>query len=119
MRIKPDIYSWPTVLGNKREATYSYQPGLFGGLVFLYSTKNAEFLAIMNDGYVQHLRVATTAALGIKYLARKDATVMGVYGTGGMARFFPLTAAVVRPLQRLRLRAHHAQKDRVGSWDIS
>jgi alanine dehydrogenase len=103
LRIKPDIYSWPTVLGNKREATYSYQPGLFGGLVFLYSTKNAEFLAIMNDGYVQHLRVATTAALGIKYLARKDATVMGVYGTGGMARFFPLTAAVVRPLQRLQV----------------
>lgn len=103
LRIKPEIYGWPMVVGKTRETTYSYKPGLYAGLVFLYSTKNSEFLSIMNDGYVQHLRVASTAALGIKYLSRPNSKVIGVYGSGGMARFFPLTAKVVRPIERLQV----------------
>ena len=101
LRIKPDIYSWKNVGGKMRETTYSYQPGLYGGLVLLYSIKNAEFLAIMNDGYVQHLRVAATAGLGIQYLSRKESSVMGIYGTGGMASFCPLTASAARPIVRI------------------
>jgi alanine dehydrogenase len=103
LRIKPEIYGWEEYAGKRRETTYSYQPGLYAGLVFLYSTKNSEFLAMMNDGYVQHLRVASTAALGIKYLSRPESKVMGVYGTGGMAHFFPLTAKVARPIERLQV----------------
>ena len=103
LRIKPEIYAWPTVEGKRRETTYSYKPGLYAGMVFLYSTANSEFLAMMNDGYVQHLRVAATAALGIKYLSRPESKVMGVYGTGGMARFFPLAAKAVRPIERIQV----------------
>lgn len=103
LRIKPEIYGWPKVAGKMRETTYSYKPGLYAGLVFLYSTKNSEFLAIMNDGYIQHLRVAATAALGIKYLSRPNSKVMGIYGSGGMAKFFPLTAKEVRPIERLQV----------------
>jgi hypothetical protein len=103
LRIKPDIYAWQNVGGKMRETTYSYRPGLYGGLVFLYSIKNAEFLAIMNDGYVQHLRVAATAGLGIQYLSRENSSVMGIYGTGGMASFFPLTANAARPIDRLQV----------------
>lgn len=103
LRIKPEIYGWARVGGKMRETTYSYKPGLYAGLVFLYSTKNSEFLAIMNDGYVQHLRVASTAGLGIKYLSKPNSKVMGVYGSGGMARFFPLAANVSRPIERLQV----------------
>jgi ornithine cyclodeaminase/alanine dehydrogenase-like protein (mu-crystallin family) len=103
LRIKPDIYSYPIVNGIQRTVTYSYQPGLYGGLVFLYSTDNAEFLAFMNDGFVQHLRVAATAALGVKYLARPDARVLGIVGSGGMARSFALTLPVVRPIERIQV----------------
>jgi len=63
LRIKPDIISWPEVNGKRRRVTYSYKPGLYGGLVFLYGTDNAEFLAILNDSYIQHGRVAATAAM--------------------------------------------------------
>jgi len=65
LRIKPDIISWPVINGMHRRVTYCYHPGLYGGLVFLYNVDNAELLAIMNDGYVQHLRVAATAAIGV------------------------------------------------------
>jgi alanine dehydrogenase len=103
VRMKPDIYGWVEQFGKMRETTYNTRPGLYGGIVLLFSTRNAELLAIMNDGYVQHLRVAATAALGIKYLSRQDSHVMGIYGSGGMARFFPFTAKVARPIERLQV----------------
>jgi hypothetical protein len=62
LRIKPDIISWPTIDGMRRRVTYCHKPGLYGGLVFLFSVDTAELLAIMNDGYIQHLRVAVSAA---------------------------------------------------------
>ena len=40
---------------------------------------------ILNDGVVQHLRVAATNILAAKYMAREDAHVLGIYGSGGMA----------------------------------
>lgn len=97
LRIKPDII----VDDKERAKKYSYAPGLFGGLVFLYSTKNAEFLAMMNDGVIQHLRVACSGALGAKFLARSDAKVLGIIGSGGMARSFAQAISAVRPIQRI------------------
>jgi hypothetical protein len=83
--------------------TYSYKPGLYGGLVFLYNSDNAEFLAILNDSYVQHIRVAATGALGAKYMANKDARVLGIIGSGGMARSFAMTMEAVRPIERIQV----------------
>jgi ornithine cyclodeaminase/alanine dehydrogenase-like protein (mu-crystallin family) len=103
VRLKPDIYGWVEQFGRMRETTYNTRPGLYGGLVLLFSTRNAALLAIMNDGYVQHLRVAATAALGMKYLSREDSHVMGIYGSGGMAKFFPLTAKVARRIERIQV----------------
>lgn len=94
LRIKPDI----VVESAQRVVKYSYKPGLYGGLVLLYSTDNAEFLAIMNDGYVQHLRVACSGALGVKFLSRPDSRVLGIIGSGFMARFFALAVAAIRPI---------------------
>ena len=84
LRIKPDIISWPRVYGKVRQQKYAVRPGLYGGLVLLYDTDNAEFLALLNDGHVQHVRVAVTAALGVKYMARADAKVLGIIGSGGI-----------------------------------
>jgi alanine dehydrogenase len=103
LRIKPDIVSWPVLDGIWRRVTYNVRPGLYGGLVFLFSVDNAQLLAIMNDGFVQHLRVAASAALGIRYLSKPESAVMGVIGTGGMAHAFPLAASVVRPIEIVKV----------------
>jgi alanine dehydrogenase len=103
LRIKPDILSWPVVNGMRRRTSYCTKPGLYGGLVFLFSTDNAELLAIMNDGYIQHVRVAATAALGIRYLARRDASVVGMFGSGGMARHFAQALKAVMPVKQLQV----------------
>ena len=103
LRIKPDVISWPEIDGKRRRITYSFKPGLYGGLVLLYDSSTAELLAIMNDGYVQHLRVAATAALGVKYMAEPNADVLGIIGSGGMARFFAPAIRAVRPIKRIQV----------------
>src|SRR5581483_11899976 len=55
--------------------------GQFCGLIYLYSSRSGELLAIIHDGYLQKFRVAGTAAVGAKYLARKHSRVLGLLGT--------------------------------------
>ncbi len=103
LRIKPDMISWPVVNGMRRRVTYNTRPGLYGGLVLLFSVANAELLAIMNDGFIQHYRVAAAAAIGAKYLARPSAKTLGIIGTGGMAHSFAETFAVVRDIEKIKV----------------
>ena len=66
LRIKPDILYWRDEGSGMRRMNHSVRPGLYGGLVLLYRVENAELLAIMNDGFIQHARVAATAGLGMR-----------------------------------------------------
>lgn len=84
-RMKSDIVNW-TEQGT--DELHCVQPGTFSGFILVFSTRNGEPLAIMNDGILHHLRVGAGAALGVKYLAREDASVVGILGSGGMARAY-------------------------------
>jgi alanine dehydrogenase len=89
IRMKSDIITWPKdENGNWTEEKYCREPGTFCGVIFLISTRNAEPLAFINDGVLQHMRVGGGAGLGVKYLAREDTHVVGMLGSGGMARTF-------------------------------
>ncbi len=104
IRMKSDIISWRDIGDGKRvEDKYCYQPGLFCGLIFLFDTNNGEPLAIINDGYLQHMRVGALAALGAKYLAKENASVVGMLGSGGMAHSHLEAFAAVRKLSRVQV----------------
>ncbi len=119
LRIKPDIISWPIVSGMRRRVTYNSRPGLYGGLVFLFSVANAELLAIMNDGFIQHYRVAASAALGAKYLSRRTAKILGIIGTGGMGRSFAETFSAVRPIEKIKVFSPNKEHVRAYVRDVS
>jgi ornithine cyclodeaminase/alanine dehydrogenase-like protein (mu-crystallin family) len=103
IRMKSDVVSWPVRHGIKVEDKYCVQPGLYCGLIMLFSTENGQPLAIINDGYLQHLRVGALYGLGVKYLARKDASVVGMLGSGGMARGHLLAFAAVRKIKKVKV----------------
>lgn len=103
IRIKSDVVSWPLYQGIRRELKYCVQPGKFCGLILLFSAENGELLAIMNDGYVQHMRVGATAAVAARYMARKDASVVGMIGSGGMAETHLEGYSVVRALSHVKV----------------
>jgi ornithine cyclodeaminase/alanine dehydrogenase-like protein (mu-crystallin family) len=104
IRVKSDIVYWPRdARGGWTEEKYCVKPGTFCGLVFLFSTRSAEPLAIVNDGHLQHMRVGGGAGLGVKYLAREDAHTVGMLGSGGMARVYLQAFSTVRTITRVKV----------------
>ncbi|MPZ47907.1 MAG: ornithine cyclodeaminase family protein [Dehalococcoidia bacterium] len=84
-RIKCDISYRAEYEGVVTHEKYSTQLGKFCGLIFLVKVENAEIVAIINDSALQRFRVGADGALGTDYVARKDAAVLGILGSGGMA----------------------------------
>ena len=99
-RIKSDVVSWPD---GRTEEKYCIEPGTYSGIILLYSTTNGEPLALLQDGYLQHMRVGGSAGIGVDVLARPDATTLGLLGSGGMARSYLEAIALVRPLEQVRV----------------
>lgn len=103
-RIKSDIAYWTEAAGGvKTQEKYCQTPGKYCGLILLFSTENGEPLAIINDGYLQHLRVGATAGIAAKYLARDDAETVGMIGSGSMAWTHALAFFEVRKIKRMRV----------------
>jgi alanine dehydrogenase len=111
IRMKSDVVHWPRdEAGNWTEEKYAVAPGTYCGLVLLVSTRTGEPLAFLNDGVLQHMRVAGGAAIGAKYLSRPDSQVVGMLGSGGMARAYLEAFTCVRDIRLCRVysptRAH-------------
>src|SRR3990170_8574401 len=103
IRMKSDMLAWENQNGFMVEDKYCMERGRYCGLIFLTSTRSAEPLAIMNDGYLQHMRVGACAGLGTKYLARKNSKVLAMIGSGGMARTYAEAIKLVRPIDVMRV----------------
>jgi alanine dehydrogenase len=104
IRMKSDIVTWPkTADGNWTEDKYCREPGTYCGLIYLLSTRNAEPLAFINDGVLQHMRVGGGAGIGVKYLSREDSQVVGMIGSGGMACTYLEAFATVRDIRQCKV----------------
>jgi len=105
IRMKSDVITWTPDAhsGQLREDKYCVTPGTFCGLIMLFSSLNGEPLAILNDGYLQHMRVGGGAGIGVKYLARQNATRVGMLGSGGMARTYLDAFCQVRDIREVKV----------------
>ena len=113
IRMKSDIITWPKDGdGNWTEDKYCREPGTYCGVIFLLSTRNAEPLAFINDGVLQHMRVGGGAGIGVKYLAREDSHVVGMLGSGGMARTFLDAFKCVRDIRLCKVYSPNAGASR-------
>lgn len=82
---------------------FAVSPGTYCGIVFLVSTLNAEPLAFVNDGVLQHLRVAACGAVAGRYMAREDSETLAIIGSGGMARTHAAAFHAIRPIKRIKV----------------
>ncbi len=87
-RMLSDMVSWPREHGKIRETKHAQASGTFCGLLFLFEAKSGVPVAMINDGFLQHMRVGGGAGLGVKYLSREDSQTVGMIGSGGMARTY-------------------------------
>src|SRR5215475_8186307 len=102
VRIDSDIVTWPTEGYNMRRVKVPAAPnGRYVGLVLLFSSENGEPLAILPDGVMQRIRVGATNGLGVKYLAREDATSVGILGSGWLAGAQLMAVCAVRDIKTI------------------
>jgi alanine dehydrogenase len=103
IRMKSDIIYETQYNGVITQEKYCVRPGLYCGLILLTSIQNGEFLAFINDGHLQHMRVAGDGGIGVKYMANEDAEVVGMLGSGGMARTHMQAFTRVRTIKKLQV----------------
>jgi ornithine cyclodeaminase/alanine dehydrogenase-like protein (mu-crystallin family) len=99
LRIDSSFSREDEIAGSKRRV----YPGNYVGLVFLFDMDSCELLAILDDHVPSVMRVGATSGVAIKYLARKDARVMGLLGSGEQAKSQIEAACSVRPLERIKV----------------
>ena len=103
IRMKSDVIYETQYNGVTTQEKYCTRPGLFCGLILLTSIENGEPLAFINDGHLQHMRVGGDGGIGVKYMADPDAEVVGILGSGGMARTHMLAFTRVRTIKKLQV----------------
>ncbi len=109
VRINSDVITWPVRDGAARREKVPAANGRWVGLVLLFSVETGEPLAIMPDGYLQRLRVGATNGLAAKYLAREDARIVGLLGSGWQAGGQLMAVAAIRPVQLIRCFSPHRE----------
>ena len=103
IRMKSDVIFEQEYNGAVTQEKYCTRPGRFCGLILLTSTRTGEPLAFINDGVLQHMRVGADGGIGVKYMSRADAAVVGMLGSGGMARTHMEAFMCVRDLKKLQV----------------
>ncbi len=103
IRMKSDVIYETRYNGSITQEKYCMRPGLYCGLLLLTSIETGEPLAFINDGHLQHMRVGADGGIGVKYLANKDAAVVGMLGSGGMARTHMRAFTLVRDIKKLQV----------------
>lgn len=102
VRINSDVITWPKIGNSQRRTKVPAANGRWVGLVLLFSCETGEPLAIMPDGVMQRVRVAAANGIGVKYMAREDASDVAIIGTGWQAGTQLMAACAVRKVKRIR-----------------
>src|SRR5436305_6712320 len=103
IRMKSDVIYETQYNGAVTQEKYCVRPGLFCGLILLTSIENGEPLAFLNDGHLQHMRVGGDGGIGVQYMANENAEVVGMLGSGGMARTHLHAFTRVRTIKKLQV----------------
>ncbi len=119
VRINSDILSFPDDGGRTRKVKVPAAPGnRWVGLIMLFSTETGEPLAILPDGVLQRMRVGATSGLAARYLARPDASVVTVLGSGWQAHAQAMAAAAGRKLSEIRVYSPNRDNARAFAADV-
>ncbi|MEX0715701.1 MAG: ornithine cyclodeaminase family protein [Planctomycetaceae bacterium] len=71
--------------------------------VALYDTETGEPAAVIEADYLGQLRTGAASAVATDYMARPDARIVGLFGTGKQARTQLLGACAVRKIERVEV----------------
>lgn len=103
LRFSSDIVAWRTAGGLRREKLPTMPGNRWLGIVLLFSSSNGELLAIMNDGVLQRMRVGGANGVATKFLARADASRVGLIGSGWQAGSQVMAVCEARQIKQIKV----------------
>jgi alanine dehydrogenase len=98
---------------------YTYVRGKLRFLVPLYEMASGDLLAVIEADYLGQLRTGAASGVATKYLARGDAKVAAIIGTGGQARTQLEAIAAVRKLSSVRVYGRDAARREAFASEMS
>ncbi len=87
---------------------YSSSPSGARFLVLLYSEADGELLAIIEGDRLGQMRTGAASGVATKYMARQNASSVGLLGTGWQAESQLLAVRAVRPIRVIKAYSRHA-----------
>jgi ornithine cyclodeaminase/alanine dehydrogenase-like protein (mu-crystallin family) len=105
--------------------------GVMGSKVYATSRKGAHFLASLFDGktgallclmqadYLGQVRTGAASGVATKYLAREDATEVGLFGSGKQARTQLLAVCKVRKVRQVQVYSPNEERRRAFAAEMS
>jgi ornithine cyclodeaminase len=109
--VMPAYMAQPAALGTKLVSVYhtNAERGLPSHLatIVLHDPETGALLAILDGRYITEARTAAVSAASAKHLARQDARVLAVLGSGVQARSHIDALTRVRPFSEIRVWGRH------------
>ena len=103
LRLNSDVIRWQERENRVVKDKVPLAPGKkWVGLIQLFSAETGEPLAMFPDGVIQPMRVAVTSALAAREMARQDAAVMAIFGSGWQAGAHVPAFCAVRKIKHIR-----------------
>jgi len=103
LRLNSDVIHWQERENRVVKDKMPMAPGKkWVGLIQLFSAETGEPLAMFPDGVIQRMRVAVTSALAAREMARQDASVMAIFGSGWQAGAHVPAFCAVRKIKHVR-----------------
>jgi ornithine cyclodeaminase/alanine dehydrogenase-like protein (mu-crystallin family) len=91
---------------------YSAVKGKVRFVVLLFSTETGELLAVIEADRLGQIRTGAASGVATKYLARQDAGVVGIFGTGKQAQTQLQAVCAVRRIREVRAYSRDAERRR-------
>jgi ornithine cyclodeaminase len=90
------------------------------GMVLVFDAHTGAPAALLLDnGFITDLRTGAAGGIAAKHLARRDARVVGVVGSGGQARHQLQMLALVRPFREARIYGRRPERARACAEELA
>jgi ornithine cyclodeaminase/alanine dehydrogenase-like protein (mu-crystallin family) len=87
--------------------------------VAIYDGKVGTLLALMQADYLGQMRTGAASGVATKYMARPDASEVGLFGTGKQARTQLLAVCKVRKVNRVQVYGRDADRRRIFAVEMA
>ena len=88
-------------------------------LVHLFDSASGHLLGVIEADYLGMMRTGATGGLAAKLLAREDAAMVGIFGSGWQAQSQIEALCRVRPIKRVKVYSRDSERRRVAAADFS